>query len=571
MAIRHTEVDGVPTIVVPATGPTVAGLTFRVGRADETLARSGITHLLEHLALFPLGLTDYHYNGATGPTVTTFHTTGSADDVATFLATVCDSLAALPMHRVETEKSVIRTEWANRSPSVYEPLRLWRYGARTDGLLGYDEPGIYRLTANDLEEWSRTWFTSDNAVLWVAGEVPPGLRLRLPAGARMPLPRPTSALPTTPAYFVQGSKYVAMEAIVERSPAAAVFTKVLERSLFRDLRRDGGLSYSASAEFEPRGDGYATVSACVDAQPEHVDAVLGGFIDTLAKLRVGRIEPDDMTFHVAKLEDVAGNSEAEAARLPSCAFDLLTGQPVRDLNDVVAELRAVTADAVHEVAKAAGGTALLMVPNGLRADWAGFTPAPVESTTRVDGKRYPSLRSDRLGLHVAAAGVMSTCDDVPATVLYKDLAAMLSWPDGARRLIGNDGTSIHVEPTLWRLPAGALGQVDVAVDPNLVVPMPARSPEAIPTPSPQQPAPAHPAQRRGWSTGELTGLILSFVVAAVILCLTGLLVAAAASEDPLSDDAIGWGPAVVTLGCSGVFVAPAIALLVRHRRRIAGR
>jgi hypothetical protein len=32
----------------------LAGLTFRVGRADESLARGGVTHMIEHLALYPV-------------------------------------------------------------------------------------------------------------------------------------------------------------------------------------------------------------------------------------------------------------------------------------------------------------------------------------------------------------------------------------------------------------------------------------------------------------------------------------------------------------------------------------
>ena len=64
--IRRLDVDGVPVLLGPTAGPMQAGLVFRVGFADEPLARRGITHLLEHLALYPLGLGDYHFNGTTG-------------------------------------------------------------------------------------------------------------------------------------------------------------------------------------------------------------------------------------------------------------------------------------------------------------------------------------------------------------------------------------------------------------------------------------------------------------------------------------------------------------------------
>jgi hypothetical protein len=44
MQLRHTDVDGVPVVWVAAQGPLRAGLLFRVGRCDETLATGGVTH-----------------------------------------------------------------------------------------------------------------------------------------------------------------------------------------------------------------------------------------------------------------------------------------------------------------------------------------------------------------------------------------------------------------------------------------------------------------------------------------------------------------------------------------------
>ena len=112
--IRQLEVDGVPTLLAGTTGPMHAGLMFRVGQADETLARRGITHLLEHLVLFPVGTADYHYNGATGNVVTYFHMQGSAADITAFLVGVCRSLGNLAIDRLETEKTILRTEWSGR-------------------------------------------------------------------------------------------------------------------------------------------------------------------------------------------------------------------------------------------------------------------------------------------------------------------------------------------------------------------------------------------------------------------------------------------------------------------------
>ena len=108
--IRHTEVDGVPTLIAPARGPMRAGLVFRVGMADETLISSGITHVVEHLALGGLSLHDYHANGTTGMVDTQFYVKGSADEVSTFLTSACDALTSLPTARLEAEKTIVRTE-----------------------------------------------------------------------------------------------------------------------------------------------------------------------------------------------------------------------------------------------------------------------------------------------------------------------------------------------------------------------------------------------------------------------------------------------------------------------------
>lgn len=200
--IRQTEVDGVPTLLAGTTGPMHAGLMFRVGQADETLARRGITHLLEHLVLFPTGVADYHYNGATGNVITYFHLQGSARDISTFLVGVCESLRNLAGERLETEKTILRTEWSSRSHSATDPMPLWRYGARDYGLVSYPEWGLSGLTTDDLRDWVARYFTRENAVLWIAGdEVPPGLTLDLPSGRRQPVPVASSALPATPAFF----------------------------------------------------------------------------------------------------------------------------------------------------------------------------------------------------------------------------------------------------------------------------------------------------------------------------------------------------------------------------------
>lgn len=48
---RSTEVDGVPVLVAATPGPIRAGLVFRVGRVDESLATGGITNTWSSISL----------------------------------------------------------------------------------------------------------------------------------------------------------------------------------------------------------------------------------------------------------------------------------------------------------------------------------------------------------------------------------------------------------------------------------------------------------------------------------------------------------------------------------------
>jgi zinc protease len=513
VVIRQTEVDGVPTLVAPTTGPTHAGLVFRVGQADETLARRGITHLLEHLVLHPVGLADYHYNGMTGAVVTHFHLRGSVDDITAFLTGVCRSLARLDMDRLDTERSIVLTEQSSRVTGATSAMPMWRHGARDHGLVSFPEWGVHGITAGDLRSWAASHFTRDNAVLWIAGDdVPSGLSLDLPEGRRRPVPSPSSALPSTPAYFTGSAHSTAVDTVVRRRPAGPVFAGVLERQLFRTLRQEGGMSYTAATDYSPRGDGYAVVTALADALPEKHEAVLGGFVEVLAALRAGRIDDADVASVVSKAADSLGTQETDAARLPSVAFDLLVNEPVRAIDEVVTDLKAVTAEDVHAVATEALATALLMTPHGRKADWAGYSAAPTSSTGAVDGTTYAGIGDASDRLIVGPDGVTRTWSSGEfATVRFDSCVAVLALPDGARQLVGADGINVRIEPTLYR--DGGRIAIDERVPPGVRVDLPARDPSEIPAPAPSTTATATPVRSAADIRHRITVGVLAILTA----------------------------------------------------------
>lgn len=519
--IHELDLDGVPLLFTERPGPVGTGLVFRVGTADEPLPLRGITHLVEHLALHRSTLTDYHANGATGASYTYFHMDGSDGDAVDFLAEVSGALGRLPVERLAMEKGILRTEDAGRGRGAQDELRQWRYGARGFGAASYPELGIGHVTEETVLGWTRSWFTRGNAVAWLAGErVPRGLRLRLPDGPRRPVPNPVSVLDQTPAFFASGNGKVVLDAVVRRGVAASMFAGILQRELFRSLRQEGGYCYTADCDYESLGNDTAQITAFADALPEQQDAVLGGFLDVLAKLRVGRIEDHDIEAVRTQAHKQLTRPNLAAARLLDHGVNLLSGYPNRSPERTLAELQAVTKADLHRVAAEVLGTALLQVPRGRRADWAGFAAAPTHSATTVTGKRFRSLSDPDVGVVVGPEGVSLVSASGPATVRYRDCAAALRWPDGARQLIGFDGVGVRIEPTLHDLGASTLAEVDAAVHPAAVVPMPQRTAVQIPRPEPK-PAAAKPKRSRSaraafvtW--GVLTALIGGFALMATV-------------------------------------------------------
>jgi len=527
--IKQLEVDGVPTLLAPTTGPMHAGLVFRVGQADETLARKGVTHLVEHLALHSIGVADYHYNGVTGVEHTYFHMQGTAAEITGFLTDVCAALQSLPMARLATEKEILRTERSSRETGASTPLALWRHGARDFGLPAYPEWGLAGLTAEDLQEWVARYFTRDNAALWIAGdEVPAGLRLGLPGGTRRAAPTPSCTLPVTPAWFGSSSGAVAWDAVVRRSTPAALFTRVLERRMFRELRQEAGLSYSVNANYEPRVGDTAVITAVADALPEKQAAVLGGLVDLLAALRIGRVDADEVATVAQQATEALRRGEEHGARLLGQVFNLLAGREIRDLDASLAEIDAVTLGDVTEVAAEAYDAGLLMAPGGTSAGWAGYADAPAASDHAVEGHRYSARHLPERHLVVGPDGVSALDGDEIATVRFDSCAAVLAWPDGGRRLIGNDAMTVAVEPALYRNGSAAVPEIDARIPAGCRVDLPVRAADEIPQP-PHLPWRIRWQQQTAWWRTARTAKVKLFLPSALItfgsgaIALTGII------------------------------------------------
>ena len=225
------------------------------------------------------------------------------------------------------------------------------------------------------------------------------------------------------------------------------------------------------------------ITALADALPEKQGAVLGGFVDLLAALRVGRIGEAEVAAVVDQACERCGRPRSTAPGCPARRSTCSPGRAVREARgDGRGDRARSPATTWPRSPREALRRGLLMTPGGSSADWAGYTAAPTTSAAAVEGTPHKAHVFPDRHLVTGAEGVSVIDDDHLATVRYDACAAVLAWPDGARRLIGHDGIIVNVEPTLYRDAAGVVAEIDAGVPRELRVDLPARGTDEIPQP-----------------------------------------------------------------------------------------
>ncbi len=481
MSVRETEIAGLATLhAVRDDDECAAGLVFRVGGADENLAVRGVTHLVEHLALRGADVQPHHHRAGLDDVITGFSATGTPEHVAGVLNDVCGTLRRPPLEHLEEEREVLHAEELARTDGATRVAAMMRWGATGRGLASYPEVGLGGLDDDVVGIWSSAAFTRANVVLWVsAREIPHGLDLALPQGELPPLPAGAPVLPRTPSwYVVPDTDVVHVTGLVPRGPAAEVFGRLVERALSTELAATGA---SAVVHVEPHDARLALVRVLAEGNPRIRDGLAGAVVDALARVRWGRLGAEDREA-VEDAVRATDRPDHDPGLLAARAADHLLGRPTPSREERVAALHAVSADAVRATAETFHDTALAQVPvPGL--DWAGFTAAPSGSSSAVEGREHPVRGGGRATLVIGLEGVTLRSAAGLVTVRYRDLAAMESFADGGRWLVGRDGFRVHVEPTVYEVGPEDVARIDEAVDAARVVRLPARAEDRLPRPA----------------------------------------------------------------------------------------
>ncbi len=472
--VQRASLDGIPVFWADAPPPYEGALVFRVGRADETLATSGITHLVEHLAM-PPEPTEFESNAWTSESVTAFWAKGTPDEVGSFLGARAAALATLPAERLGLERRILEAEAASTGPDPITGLVLPRYGSRDFGLAALEELGLRGLQVEDVLRWSATRFSADNAALWVKGPFAP-FPLALPDGERIPMPEPAPPEVDLPAVILNWPGGVHLTVLTAGTPAATVGVSILAWRAATRLRFELGLVYHVQAgSFRVAPDlVHRTVSAqCSEPDGQVVQQTMLELLDELVADGPTESELAVLTEqHRRAVEDPANVNSLLAGH----AFDEIVGVPFESAGSWVERCAATSAADVARELQAALETALLALPPGVDCLDARFTPIPEHAAgERVPGTEFKlrgRIRRPRVHLVVGSEGVSVVIGGEPfVTVRFESLAALLAWPDGSRGLWGIDGTYFEVHPEDWRKGDLATREIDRLAPPARFVPM----------------------------------------------------------------------------------------------------
>jgi zinc protease len=466
--IERTEVDGVPVLWSDAPGQPTLALQFRVGRIDERPADAGITHVVEHLTMGPLGEPRYEHNAFVDPVRTVFFAMGTPVEVTAFADTVTRTLQAPPLDRLEREREVLKREAAGRETGIVEEHLRYRFGMRGHGLLAYPEFGLGTVSADLVGRWTTERYGRGNASAWMTAAPPPGLRFHLADGPALPMPaiepEPTVRLPS----HVPEGNGVGFGFVVTRARGAGTLVAILQRRLRHRLRLDRGVMYDVVGDYHPLDGRLAAGLVGGDCDPRHVREIVDAGFEELERLGAGAVTREELDDEVADMRRALTDPTATPGLL-----DAMLGMEPRGPEERFAEQSDTTAEDIAERAREARASLILFAETEQHPD--DLTPYPMMSLETLPGREVkPLLSFFGLGpkhrLVVGADGVsIHHKDGLLSTVRYPDCVVAEVASDEDLILWGSDGARVWIPAAFWRGGQGLIEEVLGRVDPSVVV------------------------------------------------------------------------------------------------------
>ena len=450
--IHRAVVDGVPVFWADLDAPYMGALVFRVGFADETLPTSGMTHLVEHLALWQFaGDQPYEYNGMVEPHRTIFYASGTGEQVGEFLSLTAAALAEPPVEKIDVERRILGTEEEGGGAGLVTFHRWLRYGATGHGLSYYRALGLRRADADGVAAWSRRYFNGGNAAVWLSGPPPEGLTLRLPHGERQ---APAEAIVTPhafPVFFHDDARdLVGLSARGRAGAALPAAIRIAGRRVRRQLRYELGVSYDVGHDVDVVDAETRVHFLWADCLGENAQTCLDEMLAIVARLAEEGPTEEELATEAERSRAMLADPDAVRGHLDFCVEAELLGRPQRSPEELVEEDEALTAEAVAAALRTALETAIVSAPEGTkRPEWLnppGDHGGEIEGETFWERRRLWERRK-RGRLVVGADGVAWVTPDGEINAAERDqIVAVGLLDDGAFSVRRSCGCFIDVSP-----------------------------------------------------------------------------------------------------------------------------
>jgi predicted Zn-dependent peptidase len=464
------------TLPVPA-----LGLTFRVGRVDETAPNAGITHLVEHLILPASIGQPVDFNGSVDELFTSMWARGDAEHLLDFLVSVVELLDRPPFDRLEVERRTLLAEEATQSYGGPRQAFALRYGPHGPGLTGYQEYGLRKVGASDVEKWIASRFARENAAVWISGVPPERLEIGLAAGGvrhEPVVPAQLDALRTPAVYAYGYGTGVCISLLGARSRTTALAVDALTDGLVQRLRYELGLSYSIHGTTQAVSESLTQLTVTADVADSDLPRWLEEALEVVD--RMVDAGPDPAWLERAK--DAWRRSDTEPASATGWvawkADAELLGRPFQTHAEADAERDAVTPDDIAHYFADARPSLLVLGPHTTPVP-AGFEEYPVTSDHRVEGKRHRPKRRLRERLRRSPTWAIVSADEGislvdPAgsahTALYDTAVVCLQRAD-ERTLLSDDGFFVNLERADWTDADAIFDSIDAHMPEERVVRM----------------------------------------------------------------------------------------------------
>ncbi|MAS14248.1 MAG: peptidase M16 [Nitratireductor sp.] len=398
---NFTLKNGLEVVVIPDHRAPVAThmLWYKVGSADEEPGKSGIAHFFEHLmfkgtSTYPSGefsaaiaAVGGSENAFTSYDYTAYYQQIAPTELQDMMRFEADRMRNLVLseENIETERQVVLEERRQRTDNVpssilSEELNATLYQNHPYGIpvIGWQQE-IEGLTHDDLKSFYDRYYTPNNAVLVVAGDVNAdqvramaeetyGKVARgpdLPPRARPMEPDQKTTRDVTlrdPRVTVPNMSinwYVPSARRAEKGEfeALAILSEVLGEGLrsrlYQDLVVKQGIASSAGSYLQ--GASYDYSALVIYGEPrgeadlETVEAALVAQIEKIKSEGITQKELDTARTKILRDQIFMRDSQVRSANLFGAV--LATGGTVEDITGLPERLDAVTVEAVQAVAK----------------------------------------------------------------------------------------------------------------------------------------------------------------------------------------------------------------------------